>query len=96
MRFSIFTTVHDTGDGQSPDQTLDDFREPRALLVGSPEHIIERLEEYRDICDLDEILIGYAHQVPQKKTLKNLEEFATKIMPHFAKRSRAAVEQDVV
>ena len=31
MRFSIFTTVHDTGDGQSPDQTLDDFREQCVL-----------------------------------------------------------------
>ncbi len=85
--------------GEEPDADTKlswDFLEPRALLVGSPEHIIERLEEHQDICDLDEILIGYAHhRVPQKKTLKNLEEFATKIMPHFAKRSRAAAEQDV-
>jgi alkanesulfonate monooxygenase SsuD/methylene tetrahydromethanopterin reductase-like flavin-dependent oxidoreductase (luciferase family) len=70
-----------------------DFLEPRALLVGSPEHIIERLEEHQEICGLDEILVGYAHhRVPQKKTLKNLELFATKVMPHFQKGQEAAAE----
>jgi alkanesulfonate monooxygenase SsuD/methylene tetrahydromethanopterin reductase-like flavin-dependent oxidoreductase (luciferase family) len=31
MKFSIFTTVHDTGGGTSPDQTLDNFREQAVL-----------------------------------------------------------------
>ena len=31
MRFSIFTTVHDTGDGNTPDATIDDFREQCVL-----------------------------------------------------------------
>ena len=82
------------GEEVDPDTKLSwDFLEPRALLVGSPEHIIERLEEHQEICGLDEILVGYAHhRVPQKKTLKNLELFATKVMPHFQKGQEAAAE----
>ena len=64
-----------------------DFLEPRALLVGSPAHIIERLEEQEEICPLDEYVIGYAHNgVSQKQTLRNLERFATEVIPHFEKR----------
>ena len=82
------------GEKADPDTKLSwDFLEPRALLVGSPEHIIERLEEHQEICGLDEILVGYAHhRVSQKKTLKNLELFATKVMPHFQKKQEAAAE----
>ncbi len=75
------------GEKRDPDTKLSwDFLEPRALLVGPPDHIIERLEEHQEICGLDEILIGYGHHgVGQKKTLENLELFATKVMPHFQK-----------
>lgn len=82
------------GEEADPDTKLSwDFLEPRALLVGSPEHIIERLEEHQEICGLDEILVGFAHhRVPQKKTLRNLELFATKVMPHFQKKQEVAAE----
>ena len=62
-----------------------DFLEPRSLLVGSAENVIERLEEHRELCNSDEILIGYAHPgASQRKTLASLERFATRVMPHFA------------
>ena len=68
-----------------------DFLEPRALLVGSAEHVIERLEEHQEICGVDEILVGYHHiGVEQKKTLRNLELFATEVMPHFQKKTETA------
>ena len=61
-----------------------DFLEPRNLLVGTPAHVVERLEEHREICNLEEILIGYAHNgVDQKKTLRTIERFGTEVMPHF-------------
>ena len=61
-----------------------DFLEPRSLLVGSPAHVIERLEEHREVCNPEEILIGYAHDgIDQRKTLRNIERFATEVMPHF-------------
>ena len=74
------------GEEPEPDTRLSwDFLEPRALLVGCAEHIIERLEEIRDVCGLEEIRIGYDHHgVSERKTLRNLELFATKVMPHFA------------
>ena len=73
------------GEESDPDTDLDwDFLEPRALLVGSPANIIERLEEHRELCNPEEILFGYAHPgISQKKTLASLERFATKVMPHF-------------
>ena len=75
----------------NPDEEIDadtkldwDFLEPRTLLVGSPAHVVERLEEHREVCNPDEILLGYAHEgIDQKKTLRSLERFATEVMPHF-------------
>ena len=83
------------GEERTPDTRLSwDFLEPRALLVGSAEHIIERLEELQEICGLDEILIGYDHTgVSQKKTLRNLELFATRVMPHFASDETAVAAE---
>ena len=76
--------------GEKPEPGLKlswDFLESRALLVGSPAHIIERLEEQEEICPLDEYLIGYAHNgVSQRSTLRNLERFATEVVPYFEKR----------
>ena len=52
--------------------------------MGSPAHVIERLEEHREVCNLEEILVGYAHDgIDQKKTLRNIERFGTEVMPHF-------------
>ena len=74
-----------------------DFLEPRALLVGSPEHVIERLEEHQEICGLDEILVGYDHMgVAQSKTLRNLELFATKVMPYFQKKARDKAREEAI
>ena len=76
----------------NPDEVLDpsvkldwDFLEPRTLLVGSPEHVIEKVRELQDVCNLDYLLIEFSHMgMPLRKSLKNLETFATKVMPHFA------------
>ncbi len=61
-----------------------DFLEPRTLLVGSPEHVIERIQELQEVCHLDYLLVEFTHMgIPLRKTLKNLETFATKVMPRF-------------
>ena len=65
-----------------------DFLEPRTLLVGSPENVVERIEELREVCHLDYLLVEFSHMgIPLNKTLKNLETFATKVMPRFAGKS---------
>ena len=73
------------GEELSDDVKLDwDFLEPRTLLVGSPEDVIERIQELREVCNLDYLLVEFAHAgIPLRKTLRNLENFGTKVMPAF-------------
>ena len=68
-----------------PDVQLDwDFLEPRTLLVGSPENVVEKIEELREVCHLDYLLVEFSHMgLPLAKSLRNLETFATKVMPRF-------------
>ena len=62
-----------------------DFLEPRTLLVGPPDHVVERIQELREVCNLDYLLVEFTHAgIPLRKTLQNLENFATKVMPHFS------------
>ena len=62
-----------------------DFLEPRTLLVGSPQNVIEKVQELREVCNLDYLLVEFTHTgMPLSKSLKNLENFATKVMPSFA------------
>ena len=74
------------GEELDPGVKLDwDFLEPRTLLVGSPDHVAERIQELREVCNLDYLLVEFAHSgLSQRQILRNLENFATKVMPRFA------------
>lgn len=69
-----------------PDVRLDwDFLEPRTLLVGSPENVVEKIQELQEVCNLDYLLVEFSHMgLPLAKSLRNLETFATKVMPRFS------------
>ncbi|MCY4615916.1 MAG: LLM class flavin-dependent oxidoreductase, partial [Chloroflexi bacterium] len=79
----------------NPDEVLDDdvkldwdFLEPRSLLVGSPDDVAAKIEELRDVCHLDYLLVEFSHMgIPLAKSLQNLEMFATEVMPRFASDS---------
>ena len=73
------------GEELNDDVRLDwDFLEPRTLLVGSPDHVVEKIQELREVCSLDCLLVEFAHGgIPQRKILRNLENFATRVMPRF-------------
>ena len=73
------------GEELRDDQALDwDFLEPRTLLVGSPDNVAERIQELRELCGLNYLLMEFAHSgIPQRKTLRNLERFGTSVMPRF-------------
>ncbi len=73
------------GEELDPEVKLDwDFLEPRTLLVGSPDHVAERIQELREVCNLDCLLVEFAHSgLSQRQILRNLENFATKVMPRF-------------
>ena len=79
------------GEVLEPGTKLDwDFLEPRNLLVGSPDQVAEKVHELQEICHLEYLLVGYSHRgMPQKKTLRNLELFATKVMPLFKEPAEA-------
>ena len=81
------------GEELQPGIDLDwDFLESRTLLVGPPEHVAERIHELQEMCHPDNLILAYAHRgVPLKKTLRNLELFATKVMPLF----KGSVEEKV-
>ena len=52
--------------------------------MGSPEHVVERVQELKEVCGLEYLLIGHGHPgIPQRLILRNLELFATKVMPAF-------------
>lgn len=76
------------GEALSPDAALDwAFLEPRNLLVGPPEHVAERVHELAEVCELETLLVEHAHPgIPQRLILRNLEFFATKVMPAFRGR----------
>ena len=75
----------------NPGETLDDdvkldwdFLEPRTLLVGSAENVVEKVQELQEVCNLNYLLVEFTHQgLPLRKSLRNLENFATKVMPRF-------------
>ena len=73
------------GEELNDDVRLDwDFLESRTLLVGSPDHVAEKIQELREVCSLDCLLVEFAHGgIPQRKILRNLENFATRVMPRF-------------
>ena len=49
-----------------------------------PEHVTERVHELVEICGLETLLVEHAHPgIPQRLILRNLELFATKVMPAF-------------
>ena len=45
-----------------------DFLESRTLLVGSPENVVEKVQELREVCHLDYLLVEFSHMgIPLSK-----------------------------
>ncbi len=73
------------GEEVRPDMRMDwQFLASRHLLVGSPEDVAEKIHELRDVCGLEYLVLDYGHGwLPHEHALRNLELFATKVMPRF-------------
>ena len=42
--------------------------------MGSPENVVEKIQELREVCNLDYLLVEFSHMgIPLSKTLTNLE-----------------------
>ena len=73
------------GEELDPGTKLDwNFLEPRTLLVGSVENVAEKVQELKETCNLEYLLVEFTHPgMPLGLTLKNLERFAVGVMPRF-------------
>ena len=80
------------GEELPPGTKLDwEFLEPRNLLVGPPAHVAERVHELAEVCGLETLLVEHAHPgIPQRLILRNLELFATQVMPAFRRAPMTA------
>ena len=75
-----------TGGGTGP------WRETRLGVSWNPapcwsalrDNVAEKVRELQEVCNLDYLLVEFTHPgIPLQRTLKNLENFATKVMPRF-------------
>ena len=75
------------GEEVRPDMTLDwDLLFDRNLLIGSPEHVVEKLEELQESIGLQELMTYMAMPyIPHSKVMRSIQLFAERVMPHFQK-----------
>jgi alkanesulfonate monooxygenase SsuD/methylene tetrahydromethanopterin reductase-like flavin-dependent oxidoreductase (luciferase family) len=56
----------------------------RAMLAGPPGHVVEQVQELRDVCGIENLITFMdAGGVPHDKIMRSLELFGTKVMPEF-------------
>jgi hypothetical protein len=75
----VFANPGEMSDASSWDR---DFLEPRSLLARSPDNAAEKVEELREVCNLEYLLVAFSRAgIPPRKTLRNLENFAVMVRP---------------
>ena len=78
MRFAAFTTVTASAGEATDAAGFPDNLRQQAIPA-------EKLHELRQVCNLGYLLVEFAHSgLSQRQILRNLENFATKVMPRFA------------
>ena len=56
----------------------------RAMLAGPPEHVVEQVQELREVCGIENVITYMdAGGVPHDKIMQSLELFGTRVMPEF-------------
>ena len=56
----------------------------RAMLAGPPEHVVEQVQELREVCGIENVITFMdAGGVPHDKIMRSIELFGTKVMPEF-------------
>jgi len=54
----------------------------RSVLVGSPEEVIDRIEELREVSGVEQILINSSWEgIPHELTMRSMKLFADKVLP---------------
>ena len=58
----------------------------RNLLIGTPEYVVEKLEELQETIGLQELMTYMAMPyILHSKVMRSIDLFADKVMPHFQK-----------
>ena len=75
------------GEDVRPHMALDwDLLFGRNLLIGSPEYVVEKLEELQETIGLQELMTYMAMPyIAHSKVMRSIDLFADKVMPHFQK-----------
>ncbi|MFB6310994.1 MAG: LLM class flavin-dependent oxidoreductase, partial [Salinirussus sp.] len=72
---------------EDPDAAVEVLREHASdrFLIGSPERVIGQLEEFYDVCDMDEVLIRtHFPGLSMDRAERSLRLLGEHVIPHFA------------
>ena len=63
-----------------------DFVHPRSLLFGPPEYVVDKLEEMREVLNIDQVLVnGFWDGIPEEDAARSLKLFAEKVIPRLGR-----------
>ena len=84
----------DPGEEATPDMGLDwDFLWNRALIAGSPEQVVDQIQELQEISGIGTLLASVAHEgLAQDEILKCIELLNEKVLPEVEKMGNSSVE----
>ena len=69
-----------------------DFVKERSLLFGTPEQVVDRVEELREELNLEQLLINSAWSgMPHDLTMRSMRLFADKVLPRVRAVSPSGV-----
>ena len=82
----------DPGEEATPEMKLDwDFLWNRALIAGSPEQVVEQIQELEEISGVGTLLTSVAHEgIPQDKVMRCLELLNERVIPEVDKADSGA------
>ena len=73
-----------SGDSNEKPQITWEMLLERAMLAGPPEHVVEQIQELREVCGIENVITFMdAGGVPHDKIMQSLELFGTRVMPAF-------------
>ena len=79
MKFGFHTQMNNWQHEISHAQLLE-----RAMLAGPPEHVVEQVQELREVCGIENLITFMdTGGVPHNKIMRSLELFGTKVIPEF-------------
>jgi hypothetical protein len=68
-----------------------DFVKDRSLLFGTPDYVVDKIEELRDEPHMEQLLINSTWlAIPQELSMRSMRLFAEKVLPKVRRSERSA------